>query len=244
MAGPRYMLVSGAEYLLLGILLGPQVSGVLHASALDAFAPFMTLALGWIGAVVGSNFLVPRLVRTRPELLRVAFTEATLTLVVTAALLTAALAWLYRLPLGDTVPPAAALGAIASRRRPPASRCSHADSSGAGSSYARSRSRRASTHSRRSSPTVCLLCIEHGAPVPASRTDADGMGRDQRRDRLHRRLAVSSLRRQRARNRSAVHSDCRSGHPRERRRRVSTDVATASDHAPRRDAREHPAQPR
>jgi len=43
--GHRYMLVSGAEYLLLGILLGPQVSGVLHASVLDAFAPFMTLAL-------------------------------------------------------------------------------------------------------------------------------------------------------------------------------------------------------
>jgi len=111
--GHRYMLVSGAEYLLLGILLGPQVSGVLHASVLDAFAPFMTLALGWIGAVVGSNFLVPRLVRTRLELLRVAFTEATLALVMTATLMTAALAWLYQLPLGDTVPPAAALGAIA-----------------------------------------------------------------------------------------------------------------------------------
>ena len=36
--GQRYMLVSGAEYLLLGILLGPQVSGVLHASVLDASA--------------------------------------------------------------------------------------------------------------------------------------------------------------------------------------------------------------
>src|SRR5215204_402690 len=111
--GHRYMLISGAEYLLLGILLGPQVSGVLRASVLDAFAPFMTLALGWMGAVVGSHFHLPRLVRTRGELIRVAFTEATLSLLVAAALLTAALAWLYQLPLGDTVPPAVALGAIA-----------------------------------------------------------------------------------------------------------------------------------
>ena len=111
--GHRYMLISGAEYLLLGILLGPQVSGVLRASVLDAFAPFMTLALGWMGAVVGSHFHLPRLVRTRGELIRVAFTEATLSLLVAAALLTAALGWLYQLPLGDTVPPAVALGAIA-----------------------------------------------------------------------------------------------------------------------------------
>ena len=48
--GARYLLVSGAEYLLLGILLGPQVSGVLEASVLNGFAPFMTLAMGWIGA--------------------------------------------------------------------------------------------------------------------------------------------------------------------------------------------------
>jgi Kef-type K+ transport system membrane component KefB len=111
--GHRFMLISGAEYLVLGILLGPQVSGVLQASVLDAFAPFMTLALGWIGAVVGSNFYLPLLVRVRGELYRVAFAEAALTLAVTAALLTAGLAWLYQLPLGDTIPPAAALGAIA-----------------------------------------------------------------------------------------------------------------------------------
>lgn len=34
--GARYVLVSGAEYLRLGILLGPPVSGVLHASIRDA----------------------------------------------------------------------------------------------------------------------------------------------------------------------------------------------------------------
>jgi uncharacterized membrane protein YeaQ/YmgE (transglycosylase-associated protein family) len=111
--GDRFLLVSGAEYLLLGILLGPQVSGLLHASVLDGFAPFMTLALGWIGAVVGSHFYVPLLVRTRTVLYTVAFTQAALTLVVCSGLLIGALAWLYELPLPDTVAPAVALAAIA-----------------------------------------------------------------------------------------------------------------------------------
>lgn len=116
--GHRYLLVSGAEYLLLGILLGPQVSGLLQASVLDGFAPFMTLALGWIGAVVGSHFYLPLLVRTRNVLFNVAFAEAILTLVVCAGLLTGALAWLFELPLIDTVPPAVTLAAIATASSP------------------------------------------------------------------------------------------------------------------------------
>jgi hypothetical protein len=111
--GHRYLIVSGAEYLLLGILLGPQVSGLLHASVLDGFAPLMTLALGWIGAVVGSQFYLPLLVRTRAVLYQVAFVEAGLALVISAALMTGALAWLYELAIPDTVAPGVALGAIA-----------------------------------------------------------------------------------------------------------------------------------
>src|SRR6476659_9561730 len=111
--GARYLLVSGAEYLLLGILLGPQVSGVLEASVLNGFAPFMTLAMGWIGAAVGSHLYLPRLVRTRNALYSAAFVEALLSLSVTTVVLTGALAWLYQLPLSDTIAPAAALGTIA-----------------------------------------------------------------------------------------------------------------------------------
>ena len=50
----RLLLVSGAEYLILGILLGPSVSGVLSVETLAGFAPLTTLALGWIGAIVGT----------------------------------------------------------------------------------------------------------------------------------------------------------------------------------------------
>lgn len=116
--GDRFLLVSGAEYLLLGILLGPQVSGLLQASMLDGFAPFMTLALGWMGAVAGSHFYLPLLVRTRNVLYSVAFAEAILTFVVVAGLMTAGLAWLYELPLEDTVPPAVTLAAIATAASP------------------------------------------------------------------------------------------------------------------------------
>jgi Kef-type K+ transport system membrane component KefB len=116
--GARYLLVSGAEYLLLGILLGPQVSGVLEANVLNGFAPFMTLAMGWIGAAVGSQFYLPRLVRTRNALYSAAFVEALLVLSATTVVLTGALAWLYQLPLTDTIVPATALGAIATVSSP------------------------------------------------------------------------------------------------------------------------------
>jgi len=58
----RFLIVSGAEYLLLGILLGPQVAGALSAETLAAFAPLTTLSLGWIGAIVGMQFFLPGLV--------------------------------------------------------------------------------------------------------------------------------------------------------------------------------------
>ena len=116
--GTRYLLVSGAEYLVLGILLGPRVSGVLQVSVLDGFAPLMVLAIGWIGASVGSAFYIPRVVRSYGAAYRVAFVEATLALVATAAFLTGALAWLYQLPLTDTVAPGAALGAVATVSSP------------------------------------------------------------------------------------------------------------------------------
>jgi len=116
--GARFLLVSGAEYLVLGILLGPKVSGVLQVSILDGFAPFMILAIGWIGAAVGSEFYIPHVVRNYGPIYRVAFVEATLTLAVTWLFLTGALAWLYQLPLADTIAPAAALGAIATVSSP------------------------------------------------------------------------------------------------------------------------------
>jgi hypothetical protein len=111
--GRRFLIVSGAEYLLLGILLGPQVSGVLTPDVVDSLAPITTLALGWIGAVVGVQFFLPELVKVPGITYRVALVESfiTFSLVFLAELF--AIAWLYETTLRDAALPAAALGGIA-----------------------------------------------------------------------------------------------------------------------------------
>ncbi|HJR41308.1 MAG TPA: hypothetical protein VJ812_04415 [Gemmatimonadaceae bacterium] len=114
----RFLIVSGAEYLLLGLLLGPHVSGVLSTQVIEGFAPLTTLALGWIGTIVGMQFYLPGLVRIPGLMYRLAFFEALLTLGVVAGLLWTLLYHAFRLPLEQSVPPAIALGAIAAVSAP------------------------------------------------------------------------------------------------------------------------------
>src|SRR5687768_14093242 len=87
----RYLIVSGAEYLLLGILLGPQVSGLIRATVVESFAPFLTLALGWTGALIGMQLYLPRLMRTRGAIYRVAFFEA----IAGLALISGIMTWVF-----------------------------------------------------------------------------------------------------------------------------------------------------
>ena len=108
----RFLIVSGAEYLILGILLGPQVAGILEQRTLESFAPLTTLAIGWIGAVVGLRFFLPDLVRTPGQLYRVAFAETFFTFAVVALLEMVAIAMLFDMPLRWAALPAAALGAL------------------------------------------------------------------------------------------------------------------------------------
>lgn len=114
----RLLIVSGAEYLLLGLLLGPQVSGVLDEGTLASFAPFTTLALGWIGAIVGTQFFLPELVRIRGIVYRLAFVEAMITLTFVAGLMTVAMAWLFGLDYAQAAIPGLALGAVAAVAAP------------------------------------------------------------------------------------------------------------------------------
>ena len=83
----RFFVVSGAEYLLLGILLGPQVSGILSPGAVESFAPITSLGLGWMGALIGAQLVLPRMVRTAAVLYRVALAESLLTFVFTTVLM-------------------------------------------------------------------------------------------------------------------------------------------------------------
>jgi Kef-type K+ transport system membrane component KefB len=109
----RFLIVSGAEYLLLGVLLGPSVSGVIQASTVDGFAPFLTLAFGWVGALIGAQFYVRDLIRVPTDHFRVATTEAALVLFVTAGVMGAAMSWWLDAGWTEVVVPAVAFGAVA-----------------------------------------------------------------------------------------------------------------------------------
>jgi Kef-type K+ transport system membrane component KefB len=116
--GRRFLIVSGAEYLLLGILVGPEVSGLLNASVVGQFAPFMTLALAWIGALIGAQFDVAGLLRIQSVYYRVAFIEAFATLTVTSGLAAAMLVLVLGAPTPDALIAGIALGAIATASAP------------------------------------------------------------------------------------------------------------------------------
>lgn len=109
----RYMVVSGAEYLILGVLLGPYVSGLLGPGVLSGMSPFFTFALGWIGLLVGAQFYLPDLVRIPRDYYRIAFTEALLSVALVAVPLTFFFAWWMAIPAEVAALPAVALSAIA-----------------------------------------------------------------------------------------------------------------------------------
>src|SRR5690349_19448990 len=78
----RFTIVSGAEYLLLGIVLGPHATAFLTPRVVDSFSPLVTLGLGWIGALTGSQLLLRGMIRIPAVTYRVAMAEAVLTGVV------------------------------------------------------------------------------------------------------------------------------------------------------------------
>jgi hypothetical protein len=78
----------------------------------------MTLALGWIGVVVGTQFYLPGLFRISSKSYHIAFIEAIFGLVVVAAAMAGVLAWFFRLSFADVLLPAVALGAIATASMP------------------------------------------------------------------------------------------------------------------------------
>jgi hypothetical protein len=59
-------LPSGAEYVALGVLIGPQVLGVVEPSMLESFAPIAHVALGWFALVLGLDYGFAGEKRVRP----------------------------------------------------------------------------------------------------------------------------------------------------------------------------------
>ena len=109
----RFRIVSGAEYLVLGILLGPYVTGFMSTDVVSSFAPFMTLALGWTGAAVGMQLYLPRLIKTRAIVYRTALLEAVIAFVSVTGVMVAAFSWAFSLAYSQVILPAVTLGAIA-----------------------------------------------------------------------------------------------------------------------------------
>lgn len=109
----RFALVSGAEYLVLGLLLGPEVGGLLPPHAVESFSPLITLGMGWIGALVGTRLSLPLLVRTPAVRYRVALSEALVTASAIGGASYAALRWLVGRGDAESAVVAAALALVA-----------------------------------------------------------------------------------------------------------------------------------
>lgn len=113
----RFTIVSGAEYLLLGIVLGPQATGILTPQVVDSFSPLVTLGLGWIGALTGCQLLLRGMVRIPAALYRVALAESAITGLVLWGATYAVLRWVLAIePIAGAVTAAglALLGILSS----------------------------------------------------------------------------------------------------------------------------------
>lgn len=109
----RYLLVSGAEYLLLGLLVGPLGTRLLPPDTIDAFTPVTMLALGWMGVGLGLRLHLPSLLRIPAYMVRIGLSGALLTFVLAAGVMALALQWFTDLPLADVLPAALVIGAVA-----------------------------------------------------------------------------------------------------------------------------------
>jgi Kef-type K+ transport system membrane component KefB len=109
----RLLIVSGAEYLVLGVLLGPLVTGLFTRAALDAFLPVVVLGIGWMGITRGMPLRLAQLVRIPAVAYRLSLVESVVTLLLVGAGAASAFAYGFQLDHASALVPAAALGAIA-----------------------------------------------------------------------------------------------------------------------------------
>lgn len=114
----RFLIVSGAEYLVLGILLGPQFANVLDGPALSSFAPVIALAVGWMGASVGVRLSVRSGINVPIRVYHLAVAQALITLLFVTGLELIALKLVFGHDWRVVLLPALALGAVATVSTP------------------------------------------------------------------------------------------------------------------------------
>lgn len=76
----RYLFVSGLEYILLGVLLGPSVPGIHAFQDMTGLAPIIALGVGWVGLVYGMELNLRELVQARDSSAWLGSVESSLTL--------------------------------------------------------------------------------------------------------------------------------------------------------------------
>lgn len=69
----RFLVVSGAEYLLLGILLGPTFPAIGAFDNMTGLLPIIALAAGWVGLLRGTDFDFASLQKLDPATWRIVF---------------------------------------------------------------------------------------------------------------------------------------------------------------------------
>jgi Kef-type K+ transport system membrane component KefB len=109
----RLLIVSGAEYLVLGVLLGPYATGLFSPAAIDAFQPIVILGIGWMGIAAGMPIRLQRLVRIPSVAYRLSLVEALATFALVAAGAASALSYGFQVSWQEALAPAMCLGAIA-----------------------------------------------------------------------------------------------------------------------------------
>lgn len=108
----RFGYVGAAEYVLLGVLLGPA-TGFLSQDVVRDLTPLVSLALGWVGMTVGTYFRLPAMALLPGAHVRIAFTEACATFALAAGFLFGLIHYAAGYGPETAVIPALTLAAIA-----------------------------------------------------------------------------------------------------------------------------------
>ena len=114
----RFGYVGGAEYVVIGFLLGPRVTGLLDAGQVQDLTPIVSLALGWLGMLLGTYFRLPTLAMIDADHVRIAFAEAVTTFAVALGALLALFRYLAELPWPEAAVLAVTLAAVATLSSP------------------------------------------------------------------------------------------------------------------------------
>lgn len=116
----RFGYVGGAEYVLIGVLLGPHASGLLGARQVQDLTPLASLAVGWLGMLLGTYFRLPTLALLPLAHVQIAFGEAVATFLAALAVLLALFHGAAGYAWPETVVQAVTLAAIATLSSPAA----------------------------------------------------------------------------------------------------------------------------